>query len=296
MKILVVILLCSLYAAVCLSALDAGETADTKTNSPGDAVGDAVQKFDTKFSVGLNTKFNFVIYGNGEIAANSNAPVFLGFSFGYQDYALFFSIAQTYTYEQTPGKRTAFDAALSFYQEHWFEELSFKLYDDFKMNDAPFDFQYISGNLSGAYIFNADQFSLRAVYPMNRLQRSSAGSFMGGGNIRTAAIQSKDIPHFNDQVWYIAAGPNAGYSYTFMLKNQFFINFFVLAGLNLGAALPAQTIIFSPFVTSKIAVGKHFQTWSLNFVLQADYLSFIGGWTHNFLLFNSATLGASKRF
>jgi hypothetical protein len=132
---------------------------------------------------------------------------------------------------------------------------------------------------------------------MNRLQRNSAGSFMLGGNIRAAGIQSKDIPRFNDRWWYIAAGPNAGYSYTFILQDQFFINFFLLAGINMGIALPKQEFVFSPFVTPKIAVGKHFKTWSLNFILQADCLSFVGAhWAHHSFVFNSATVGASKRF
>ena len=292
MKIFLFTLLFALCSIALVSALDTGETADAETNPPGDTI----QQFDTKFFVGLNTKFNFAVYTNGENTVNSNAPVFLGFSFGYKDYSLFFSIAQTYTYEQTPGKRTAFDAAMSFYQEHWFEELSIKFYDDFKTGDAPFDLELISANLSGAYIFNADNFSLRSVYPMNRLQRSSAGSFMGGGNIRAAGIQSKGIHDFNDRLWYLAAGPNAGYSYTFILKDNFFINFFLLAGINMGIALPEPAFVFSPFATSKIAVGKHFKTWSVNFVLQADYLSFIGNWTHNSFVFNSATVGASKRF
>ena len=292
MKIFLFTLLFTLYAIALVSALNAGETAGAENNPDSDGI----QQFDATFSVGLNAKFNFAIYGNGEITGNSNAPVFLGFSFGYKDYSLFFSIAQTYTYEQTPGKRTAFDAAMSFYQERWFEELSIKFYDDFKTVDVPFDLEYISANLSGAYIFNADNFSLRSVYPMNRLQRSSAGSFMAGGNIRAAGIQSKDIPAFHDQVWYVTVGPNAGYSYTFILKDNFFINFFLLTGINMGIALPEPAFVFSPFVTPKIAVGKHFKTWSLNFVLQADYLSFIGNWTHNFFVFNSATLGASKRF
>jgi hypothetical protein len=290
MKIVLFFLLC---AAAGFSAIKAGETAGAET----DPNNDAIRQFNTKFSLGLNTKFNFALYAGGEITGNSNAPVFLGFSFGYKDYSLFFTIAQNYTYTPAPGKHTAFDAALAFYQEHWFEELSIRFYDDFKTGDAPFDFQYISGNLSGVYVFNADSFSLRSVYPMNRLQRSSAGSFMAGGSIRASGIQSKDIPHFNDRLWYIAAGPGAGYSYTFILQDQFFINFFLLAGINMGIALPRRAFIFSPFVTPKIAVGRHYKTWSLNFVLQADCLSFIGAdRTHNSFVFNSAALGASKRF
>jgi hypothetical protein len=256
-----------------------------------------VEKFDTNFSLGVNAKFNFVVSGGSETLSTSNAPVFLGFSFGYKDYSLIFSIAQPYTYNQTPGKRAAFDGAITLYQEHWFEEASVKFYDDFKADDAPFDLRFISGNLLGEYIFNVGNFSLQSAYPMTRLQRSSAGSFMAGGNIRAAGIKSPGLQNFNERVWYVTAGPNAGYSYTFVMNNLFFINFFLLAGINAGLEVTRQQFVFSCFVLPKIAVGRHFKTWSFNFVLQMDYLSFLdGSRPHTFFNGNSASLGISKRF
>jgi hypothetical protein len=256
-----------------------------------------IEKFNANFFLGLNAKFNFVVFGDGEITANSNAPVYLGFSFGYKDYSLFFSIAQPYTYSPTPGKRAAFDAGITLYQKHWFEEVSIKFYDDFKADNAPFDVQLIAGNILGEYVFNSDSFSLQSVYPMNRLQRTSAGSFLAGGNIRAAGIQSRDIPDFNERTWYVSAGPNAGYSYTFVMRDLFFINFFLLAGINAGLEMPKPRGIVSVFLIPKIVFGKHFKTWSINFVLQAEYLSFLGGNSpHSFFVFTSASLGVSKRF
>jgi hypothetical protein len=261
------------------------------------AAQEIVEKFDTKFSLGINPKFNFAVYGNGETTAASNAPVFLGFSFGYKDYSLVFNIAQQYTYDQTPGKRTAFDGAITLYQKHWFEEASVKFYDDFKAGGEPFDLQFISGNILGEYVFNADHFSLQSVYPMSRLQRGSTGSFMAGGNIRATSIQSRDIQDFNERICYVSAGPNAGYSYTFVMHNLFFINFFLLAGINAGLEITKQQFVFSAFVIPKIAIGKHFKTWSFNFILQADYLSFLDeNRPHTFFNISSASLGVSKRF
>jgi hypothetical protein len=299
MRPILAMLICLLLSVNWSAAEEAQSSGNSDTGYDStDNLPIAVEKFNAKFSLGLNMKFNFVVYNNNEITANSNAPVFLGFSFGYKDYSLFFSIAQQYTYNPTPGKRAAFDGAITFYQEHWFEEASIKFYDDFKTNDAPFDLQFISGNLLGEYIFNADHFSLQSVYTMNRLQRRSAGSFMAGGNVRAAGIQSLDIKDFNERVWYVSTGPNAGYSYTFVTNSLFFINFFLLAGINAGIELTKPQFVFSVFLMPKIAMGKHFKTWSLNFVLQADYLSFLGGNSppHTFFNFNSASLGVSKRF
>ncbi|MDR0551943.1 MAG: DUF4421 domain-containing protein [Spirochaetaceae bacterium] len=264
-----------------------------------------VEKFNAKFFLGMNAKFNFAIFGAGrEIEAESNAPVYIGLSFGYKDYSLFFSIAQKYTYTQTPGKRAAFDGTVTFYQKRWFEEAQLRFYDDFKTNDTPygkpdnpFDLRFISGNLLGEYVFNSDNFSLQSVYPMNRIQRKSAGSFMAGGNVRIASIKPPDISLNNEKALYVSAGPNAGYSYTFIMGNLFFINLFILSGINFGIETTEHQFAFLFSLSTRIAAGKHFKSWSVNFVLQPEYLSFLdSSRPHNFFAFTSASLGFSKRF
>jgi hypothetical protein len=256
-----------------------------------------IEKFDTKFSVGINSGFNFVVFGNQDTVSNSNAPAFLGFSFGYKDYSASFSFAFPFTYDKTPGKRAPFDAGLVLYQEHWSEEIKVKFYDDWISAGEPFDMQLITGYLQGLYIFNADTFSLRAAYPMNRLQRKSGGSVIAGGNIRLSLIQSDDIAPYKEQWWGVSLGPCAGYSYTFVMNNLFFINFYILGGAAVGLDCIEPGVFFSPFIMPKIAVGKHNKTWSINFIMEFDYLSFIGGnISHDFFLFNKATLGGVKRF
>jgi hypothetical protein len=257
----------------------------------------AIEKFDNKFSLGINGSFNFVVFGNQDTVSTTNAPAFLGFSFGYKDYAAFFSFAFPYTYDKTPGKRAPFDAGLVFYQEHWSEEIKIKFYEDWLSADKSFDLQLITGYLQGLYIFDSDNISLRAAYPMNRLQRVSGGSLIAGGNIRVTTIKSNAIDPYNEQWWGVSLGPCIGYSYTFVRKNLFFINLYVVGGAALGLDCVDPGVFFSPFVIPKIAVGKHNKTWSMNFVMEFDYLSFIGGnVSHDFFLFNTASLGGVKRF
>jgi len=263
----------------------------------GQETGGAIESFDNKFSVGINAKYNFLLFDDGEVNTRSNTPVFLGFSFGYKDYTLFFSVAQTYTYTPGPGTRPAFDVSLGLYQKRWFEELSFKFYDDFKTEDAPFAMRYISGALSGEYVFNADAFSLPAVFRLNRVQRESAGSFIAGGNVRFFSLQSDGLEKFHAGAWYVCAGPNAGYSYTFVTGSAFFVNLYALGGVNLGLEPAQYEAVFSAFVNPKITFGRHFKTWSFNFVTQIDYSVFVfdGGNYHTFF-YGAASPGVSKRF
>ncbi|GHV76004.1 hypothetical protein AGMMS49942_08250 [Spirochaetia bacterium] len=257
----------------------------------------AIEEFDTKFSLGLSGSFNFVVFNNQNNNFISNAPAYLGLSFGYKDYSASFNIALPFTYDKTPGTRAPFDAGFVLYQEHWSEEIKVKFYDDWIFEKNPFDMQLITGYLQGLYIVNSNNFSLRAAYPMNRLQRTSSGSLIAGGNIRVTTIKSNSIVPYNERWWGVSLGPCIGYSYTFVMKNLFFLNFYILGGAALGVDCVEPGVFFSPFAIPKIAVGKHNKTWSMNFVLEFDYLSFVGeNISHDFFLFNSASLGGVKRF
>jgi len=258
---------------------------------------EAVVRFGSRFSAGLNSKYNFLMFHTGNITASSNTPVILGLSAGYRDYSLAVNIAQTYTYTQGPGTHPALDAELGFYQKYWFEELAFKFYDDFKLNDEPFGLRYISLNLSGRYVFNGDRFSLRAVFPMNRLQRRSAGSFIAGANIRMFTVQSDGIAHFNSRRWYVNTGPNAGYSYTFVTDGFFFINLYIYGGVNIGAEVTAPEFVFSLFTSPRITAGRHFKTWSFNFIMSVEYSLFVrAGRKYESCFYAAAAPGVSKRF
>jgi hypothetical protein len=257
-----------------------------------------IEAFKTKYSLGINTKYNYMNYRNEDIdMGGAKTPVFLGFSFAYKDYSIAFTIPQNYTYDRTPGKHTAFDAALSFYQKHLFEEASFKYYDDFIIGNNAFNMQFVSGNIEVGYIFNADRFSLQSAYSMNRLQKTSAGGFIVGGNMRVGTIKSEDVEVYNNRRWLVNLGPNVGYSYTFVSKNYFFLNLYLLAGLNLGMECTDKRMLFSPYIIPKAVIGKHNKTWSMNFIIELNWLAFFGEPNgYNYFNYGSATLNFVKRF
>jgi hypothetical protein len=256
-----------------------------------------VEKFPERFSLGINTTFNFVNFGFEGLSAISNAPVYLGFSGAYKDFSLFFSLALPGTYTKTPGKSTALDAGITFYQEHWSEAMSIEFYDDFLVEDTPFDMQYISGRLQGMYIFNSDNFSMQSAYPINRLQIKSAGSLLAGADMRVTTIKSQDIAHYNSRHWFFDIGPGAGYSWTFVAQNYFFINFYIFASANFRIDGTSGRFAISPEIVPKIAIGKHNKTWSFNFVLDISGIFNVSlNRSFGYLLNNSAVLSFVKRF
>jgi hypothetical protein len=286
-KIIFGVLLCVRVISFCNAQTNQGTATETLP----------VEKFPERFSLSVNATFNFVNFGFEGLSAISNAPVYLGFSGAYKDFALSFSIAHPGTYTKTSGKSTAFDAGITFYQKHWSEEMSIEFYDDFLVEGAPFDMQYISGRLQGMYIFNSDNFSLQSAYPINRLQKRSAGSLLAGADIRVTTIKSRDIALINNRHWFFDIGPGVGYSWTFVFQNYFFINLYVFASVNFRVDGTSGRLSISPAIVPKIAIGKHSKTWSFNFVLDMSTMFDMSpNRSVGYLLNNSAVLSFVKRF
>lgn len=98
------------------------------------------------------------------------------------------------------------------------------------------DIRNLNIGMSVEYVFNDKKFSYRAAYLQNEYQKKSAGSFLIGGELFTARMKgdSSLIPHnitnqdFMDGITYSAtsifsAAANAGYAYTFVYKQHFFL-------------------------------------------------------------------------
>lgn len=98
--------------------------------------------------------------------------------------------------------------------------------------------------LSVQYIFNDSRFSYRAAYLQNEYQKKSAGSFILGGEIFGVKIKADsslvptniaDASFLRDQHYYrtaiISAAVNAGYAYTFVYKQHFFLTLSLTGGL-----------------------------------------------------------------
>ncbi|MDR0525750.1 MAG: DUF4421 domain-containing protein [Spirochaetaceae bacterium] len=131
------------------------------------------------------------------------------------------------------------------------------------------DLKIILAGLSGAYIFNPDH-SLRSVYNLDRKQRTSNASLLvGAGGFYSALYADNGPPNSGNQLT-LYFGPNAGYSYIWILKNNFFINLLGILGVNGSVKNGEFYLGFSGL--PKFALGWHGKDWSFNAVLSNTLL------------------------
>jgi hypothetical protein len=89
----------------------------------------------------------------------------------------------------------------------------------------------------------------------------------------------------------------AGYSYTWILPHDMFINVFINIGANLGINSNTNEILFIPQIKPKFSFGHHNNSWSVNMVIGCN--TTITTWGKNdtdTLLFAPITITFSKRF
>jgi hypothetical protein len=243
------------------------------------------------------SRYNYLqlIYDDNK-NAQSNAPVDAGFTFSYKNMSLGFGIGIPFTYSRDYPKSAALDIQLNYCNDYFYGEASFKYYNGFH-NDFDFvDLKLLSGGFLGEYILDKNH-SLRSVYRMDRLQTVPNGSFLLGWNLFITSIDSDDIHYYQNKKDYLYFGPSMGYSYTWVLKNNYFINAFLVIGPDLCVEYDASRYFFTPQLTPKISIGKHNNSWSLNFETKLNYISFSPNFSFSdALLSASACMTISKRF
>jgi hypothetical protein len=255
-----------------------------------------IQSFDNKFSLSVLSKYNFVqfLYDDSK-TAQSNRPVDIGFKFSYKNLTLGFNICIPFTYSKEYNESASLDIQLNYCNDYVYTEAVFKYYDGFHSGNNAVVLELFSGGFFGEYILNKNH-SLRSVYALDRLQTVSNGSLLLGGNFFATSIESSEIESYVNKTAYMYFGPNAGYSYTWVLENNYFINIFLVLGADL-CVTNTQRYSFTPHMLSKFSVGKHNNLWSINFELEANYVSFSEKFIMPDSLFNSsACVTVTRRF
>jgi hypothetical protein len=253
--------------------------------------------FDNIFTLAVSSKYNYLrfLYDDNK-SAGSNALVNIGFNFSRENISLGLGIGIPFTHSKEYEKSTALDIHLNYCNDFMYGELLFKYYDGFHNDTGSVDLKLLSGGLSGEFILNKEH-SLRSVYRMDRLQTVSNGSFLLGLNVSAASIASDDIHYYQNTIGYIYFGPNLGYSYTWIVEHNYFINIFFVAGPDVCMEYNTALYFFTPQIMSKISVGKHNNFWSVNFELELNYVSFSKEFSiKDVLLSTSACITVSKRF
>jgi hypothetical protein len=246
---------------------------------PGIGQESAVLRFDTMFTIKGTLKYNFMQFDQ-DISANnkitSNRPLDLGIGFGYKDFSFGFSVNIPFLYDQNVSKSNSFDFGFNcFFRNALFFEGLIKYYEgfhteQFTLNGAEYGgevgLKIIMSGISGEYLFNKEH-SLRGIYNLDRKQRISNASFILGGGVFYSALYSDDAyvdeNNYNQHTIYF--GPNAGYSYIWILSNNFFLNILCILGIN--GSVKNNEFYFGFHALPKFAFGYHGVNWSFNAVI-----------------------------
>jgi hypothetical protein len=266
-----------------------------------------IEEFGHTFSLGLSLRYMGMFFLQGDKTENfsSNLPLDFGLLASYKWITLKLSLSMFNTFNGDSGEKS-FDTQIDLYQETMYWKLFFKHYLGFHYNsivfpdqDRDIDLSLSSLGIYWAYVFNHEHHSLRSAYTLDRKQNAPSGSFLLGANTLYYNIFSGDgsVDRYAQRQHLISLGANGGYSYTWLFKNNIFLNIFAVAGLNTSINTNSGTMSFTPQLLPKAALGYHGKTWSINAVLENEVLLWRQGETlADATISFSFTITAVKRF
>ena len=229
----------------------------------------------------------------GRIILRPNGNTGLGVGVNYKSFgiALSYGLPQSQSSNEKYGKTSNFDIQMSYFGKRiGFDGFlqQYKGYymanpQDFVDWDKPYypqisDLSILSYGVSAFYMFNSKQFSYKAAYIRNVVQKKSAGSFSTGIFFYQDIVKSDNgfVPQeVGDTVWSsfdlkgfnaVSIGLSAGYQYTFVIKENFFISLQGTPGLGYrrlsGSALNGDLGIDNQLagqILAKAAIGYEFK-------------------------------------
>ncbi len=157
--------------------------------------------------------------------------------------------------EKGKGETKYLDAQAHLYPQKMVIDLFLQLYKGFFLTDglgAAAGENYLTRpdmkiqkiGASVQYVFNHGKFSYRAAFLQNEWQKKSAGTFLLGAEMYGGLAHEESNlipPHLLDDlsrnfktVRFFELGPNAGYAYTLVIKEHFFITASASANLGVG--------------------------------------------------------------
>lgn len=278
----------------------AGE-ADSLYSEPEDSTKQYIEDLTDLLSLKLFTltKSNAldIIYPEGRVILRPNGNTNLGFGFNYKSVGLSLSFGRPLSqtsidkYGKTErfdvqvsyfGKRIGFDGFLQGYRGYYMANPMDFMEWDKAYNPQISDLSVFSlgGNLF--YMFNSKEFSYKAAYIRNEIQKKSAGSFSAGlffyhDQVRSqngfipqempdSILSNFDLKEFDAT----SIGVSAGYQHTFVMGSNFFISFQLTPGIGyrrlLGQSLNGHSGIVNKAawqVYGRAAIGYEFKHFYL---------------------------------
>lgn len=251
-----------------------------------------IKPFEEKISIKAfwAKKFVFLLHDQGKEESDTympNNPFELGLGLSINNTVLSFSYGYGFDFfrDKKKGKTKSFDFQFHNYGNKYVFDIFFQRYKGFYLEDDDSKNIELFPNLSvnqygvfGQYVFNGKKFSYKAAYVQNERQLRSAGSFMLGGGVYYTQIRSDNSLKFNDKenITNFQFGISLGYSYTWVIKRNYFVNGSISGGMNIGNdgidRLTKDKLKIYPSAFPRVSAGYNHAKWSLAF-------SFIGNLT-----------------
>jgi hypothetical protein len=258
---------------------------------------ETITAFNEKFALNIFGNYNVGVFKQRKtLSYRTDEPWDIGLGVRYKNLSAQISIPIS-------SNGTSFDLELNSYFDKIYFELFLKRYRDFyndkeiTYNDAGLDIT--SAGIAIGWIHNNKNHSLSSVYSLNKKQNISSGGFLYGfgGFFTSIYSDNYDMKRYNSRKRLIYFGPITGYSYTWILPYDIFINVGMNIGTNLGISATENEVLFIPQMKPKIGFGLHNGTWSVNTVISSNATVILWG-KNDIDVFAPSTMTVtfSKRF
>jgi hypothetical protein len=219
--------------------------------------------------------YNFLIFDQSSLDHGflTNRPLDFGIGIGIFNFSIDFSFSIPFLYDQNYKKSQSFDFSVNrFFKNTGFIYSFFKYYNGFNdRSDNNIDLKILDMGFTYEHILNKNH-SIRSVYVLDCRQTVSNGSFLIGGGIFFSSIKSeyKELNNYSERQNAFYFGPNFGYSYTWIMQENFFFNILSTFGINCIRSNGEFT--FGLQALPKLSLGYHSKTWSANIYSNFSYL------------------------
>lgn len=229
-----------------------------------------------------------------EVEYTDNAKKNLGIGVTWHNYSLnlFYGFGFLNTQTEARGKTSGLNLQFHLYPHKWAIDLlgafpkgnylSPKGYAAANSNSYYYrpDVKMSLIGVSAYKVPNKEKFSYRAAIVQNEWQKKSAGSFLYGGEAFIGTVQGdsalvpKAVQNNYSQlgikkISFFRIGPGAGYAYTFVIDQHFFIMTSLIGNYNFTstreetASGTSKKTAFNPSIVYKAGIGYNSDTWAL---------------------------------